>query len=98
MLIIFEGGQAGHARGVKPEWPGNLSFAFPGNLNTIYGCRLVARCPDKLSFAFQGDFDTLVAGDAFLLIFVEEHAVLCEGCHIAASGRGTGVELGSRVR
>ena len=31
-----------------------LSFAFPGNLNTIYGCRLAARWPDKLSFAFQG--------------------------------------------
>ena len=31
-----------------------MSFAFPGNLNTIYGCRLAARWPDKLSFAFQG--------------------------------------------
>ena len=42
MLTIFEGRLAGHARGIIPEWPGNNSFAFPGNLNTIYGCRLVA--------------------------------------------------------
>ncbi len=51
---------------------------------------------------FQGDFDTLAAGDAFLLIFVEEDAGLCEGSHIAASGRdgpvlSLGVESGEEV-
>ena len=102
MLTIFEGGQAGHARGVRPEWPGNLSFAFPGNLNTIYGCRLVARCPDKLSFALQGNFDTSVAGNAFLSIFVEGNAFLCDSSHIAASGRdgpvlSLGVESGEEI-
>ena len=59
MLIIFEGGQAGHAWGIKPEWPGNLSFVFPGNLNTIYGCRLVARraAGGRSEFKSQGYFD-----------------------------------------
>ena len=35
---------AGHARGSLPEWPGNNSFAFPGNLKIIYCCRLSAGC------------------------------------------------------